>query len=140
ALATAYARAGRDARVVASLDKARALLERADADAVLAVDVPPIASDRAEVDGLARRIEQLALDEVVLVLPAVLDLPTARALLDRLQPLSPTALALTLDAQAAELGAAIELACASRLPIGYVQGDAGIAPADPASLAERLLR
>ncbi|MGN6187577.1 MAG: hypothetical protein ACTHOE_01655 [Conexibacter sp.] len=140
ALATAYKRAGRDARAVASLDKARALVERADADQVLAVDLPPIATDRAEVDALAARIHQLQLDDVIAVVPADLDLPTARALMDRLQPLSPTALALSLDADDAHIGAAVELACTTRLPIAYVQSGTSIAPADPATLAERLLR
>jgi hypothetical protein len=139
ALATAYKRAGRDARTVASLDKARALLERDDQDAVLAVDLPPVATDRAEVDALAERIATLQLDELLAVIPADLDLPTARALTDRLQPLSPTALALSFDAQDAEIGAAIELACTTRLPLAYVQDGQGIAPADPRALAERLL-
>lgn len=138
ALATAYKRAGRDARAVASLDKARALLERADADAVIAVDLPPVAAELAEVDALARRIERLVLDEVVVVLPASFDLPTARAFVDRFQPLGPTAIAVALDAEDARLGAAVELACTARLPIAYVC-DGAIVPAAPATLAERLL-
>lgn len=140
ALGTAYKRAGRDARTVASLDKARALLDRGDADAVLAVDLPPIAADRAEVDALAARVAQLQLDELVAVIPADLDLPTARALAERLQPLSPTALALSLDARGADVGAAVELACTTRLPIAYVCDDGTIAPADPTRLAERAVR
>jgi len=140
ALATAYKRAGRDARAVASLDKARALIERAADEQVLAIDLPPIAAERAEVDALAARVAQLALEEIVVALPADLDVPSARALLDRLQPLSPTALALSLDAQDAGIVAALELACTSRLPIRYVLSDTGIAPADPATLAERVLR
>jgi len=139
ALASAYKRAGRDARAVASLDKARALVERHTADAVLAIDLPPVATDRTEVDALAGRVAKLGLDELVAVIPADLDLPTARALLDRLRPLNPTALALSLDARDAEIGAAAELACATRLPIAYVQSGTTIAPADPHALAERLL-
>jgi hypothetical protein len=141
ALAAAYKRAGRDARAVASLDKAHTLLERGNPDAVLAVDLPPVAADRDEVDSLARRVEQLALDELIAAIPANLDLPTARQLLDRLQPLNPTALALSLDAENADIGAAIELACTTRLPIAYVH-DAhdGIIRANPHALAERLLR
>lgn len=139
ALATAYKRAGRDARALASLDRAQARLERADADgdAVLALDLPPIATDPAEVVALAQRLERLTLDEIVAVVPSDLDLPSARALLDRLDPLSPTAIAL--DARDARPGAAIELACHTRLPIAYTHSDAAIAPADPATLAERLL-
>jgi len=139
ALASAYMRAGRDARAVASLDKALALIDRAGPDAVLAVDLPPVAADRTEVDALADRIAALQLNELVAVMPADLDLPTARALADRLQPLSPTALALSLDTEDADVGAAVELACTTRLPIAYVQDGQGIAPADPHALAERLL-
>ncbi len=139
ALATAYKRAGRDARAVASLDRAQARLERADADgdAVLALDLPPVATERAEVDALAERVQQLTLDELVAVVPAELDLSSARALLDRLQPLGPTALAV--DAQDPNLGAALELACTTRLPLAYALHAGTIAPADPRSLAERLL-
>jgi hypothetical protein len=139
ALATAYKRAGRDARVVASLDKARTLLERGNPDAVIALDLPPVASERAEVDAFAARVATLQLDELVVVIPADLDLSTARALLDRLQPLGPTAIALSVDAPDAAVGAVLELACGTRLPIAYVQDGAGIAPVDPIRLAERLL-
>jgi hypothetical protein len=137
ALATAYKRAGRNARALASLDRAQARLERDTPDEILALDLPPIATDRAEVDALAERVQQLTLDELVAVVPAELDLPSARALLDRLQPLNPTALAL--DAQDACLGAALELACTTRLPLAYALQAGTIAPADSATLAERLL-
>jgi Meckel syndrome type 1 protein len=140
ALATAYKRAGRDARAEATLDRAQARLERGNPDEILVLDLPPIAAERAEVDALAERLARLTLDEVVAVLPADLDLPTARALLDRLGPLSLTAVALTGDAQDACPAAVVELVCTTRLPIAYVQTHAtAIAPADPATLAERLL-
>jgi hypothetical protein len=140
ALATAYKRAGRDARAAASLDKARMLLERGNPDAVLALDLPPVAAELAEADALAERLSRLTLDETIAVIPADLDLSTARALVDRLQPLNPTALVLSLDAQGAQLGAAIELACTTRLPIAYVNdAHTGIARPDPTRLAERLL-
>jgi flagellar biosynthesis protein FlhF len=137
ALATAYKRAGRDARAIASLDRAQARLERGTPDEILALDLPPIATDRAEVVALAERLDRLTLDELVAVLPAELDLPSARALLDRLQPLGPTALAL--DADDAQLGAALELACTTRLPLAYARAAGAIAPADATTLAERLL-
>ncbi len=139
ALASAYSRAGRDARAVAALDTAHTLLQRGHPDAVLAVGLPPVAAERTEVAALAARVATLQLDELVAVVPADLDLPSARALLDRLSPLSPTALVLLLDARAPGVGAVLELACTTRLPILYVQRDADIAPADPTTLAERLL-
>jgi hypothetical protein len=139
ALATAYKRAGRDARALASLDRAQARIERGGPDAVLALDLPPIPADHAEIAALADRLDRLTLHEVVAVLPAELDLPTARAQLDRLRPLVPTAIALALDAHDGQLGAALELACTTRLPILYIQRHGAISPADPATLAERML-
>lgn len=141
ALAAAYKRGGRDARAVATLDQARTRLERGNPDALLALDLPPIAADRAEVTALAERVHRLQLDELLVVLPAELDLPSARALHERLAPLAPTGIALACDATSAgNLGAALELACTTRLPLAYVHEEAGtIAPADPPTLAERLL-
>ena len=138
ALATAYKRAGRDARAVASLDRAQARLERGNTDAVVALDLPPIPSDRTELTALAERVAQLELDEVLMVLPAELDLPSARGLFERLAAFAPTGIALSLDARDARLAAGIELACTTRLPLAYVL-DGAIAPADPVKLAERLL-
>jgi hypothetical protein len=138
ALAAAYKRAGRDGRAVATLDRAQARIERAAADAVLALDLPPIPSDRAELIALAERVAQLELDEVLMVLPADLDLPSARALHERMAPFAPTGIALDAT-HAAPLGAALELACTTRLPLAYVYAAAAIVPADPATLAERLL-
>jgi len=140
ALASAYKRAGRDARAVATLDQARTRLERGAPDQVLALDLPPVAAERAEVAALAERVRQLHLDELLLVLPADLDLPSARALHERLAPLAPTAIALACDRDAGCLGAALELVCTTRMALAYVQdAQSGIAPADPTTLAERLL-
>jgi hypothetical protein len=139
ALAAAYKRAGRDARALATIERARTRIERGSPDAVLALDLPPIPSDGGELTALAERLEAVELDELLMVLPVDLDLPSAHALLDRLRPLSPTALALVLDVHGAQLGAALELACTTRLPIAYAESAGAIAPADPAALAERLL-
>jgi hypothetical protein len=138
ALAAVYKRAGRDARAVATLDQARARIERGNPDQVVALDLPPIPSDRAELTALAERVARLELDEVLMVLPADLDLPSARGLCERLAEFAPTGIALALDARDARLAAAVELACTTRLPLAYVL-DGAIAPADPTRLAERLL-
>ncbi len=137
ALATAYKRAGRDARAVATLDQARARIERDNLDQLVALDLPPIASERAEVAALAERVQAIQLDELLMVLPSDLDLPSARGLHERLAPLAPTGIALACGPSSAP-GAALELACTTRLPLAYVL-DGTIAPADPTSLAERLL-
>jgi len=138
ALAAAYRRAGREARAVATLDQARARIERGAGDQLLALDLPPLAAERGEAAALAERVHQLQLDELLMVLPADLDLPSARALHERLAPLRPTGVALAC-ASGAKLGAALELACATRLPLAYVLDGAALAAADPATLAERLL-
>lgn len=138
ALAAAYKRAGREARAVATLDQARARLERGNPDELVALDLPPIAAERDEVAGLAARVARLALDELLVVLPADLDLPSARALHERLAPLLPTGAALACEPAAAP-GAALELVCTTRLPLAYVLDGAALVPADPTTLAERLL-
>jgi Meckel syndrome type 1 protein len=139
ALTAAYKRAGRDARTVATLDQARARVERAALDAVLAIDLPPIPSDPAEVAALAERVAAIELDELLMVLPVDLDLPSLRALHERLAPLAPTALALACDQPRPQLGAPLELACATRLPLAYAFDGIAISPAHPQALAERLL-
>ncbi|HEX4805244.1 MAG TPA: hypothetical protein VFU94_05030, partial [Conexibacter sp.] len=108
ALAAAYKRAGRDARALATLEQARARVERGGPDQLIALDLPPIAAERGEVAALAERVAAIGLDELLIVLDAELDLPSARALHERLAPLEPTGLALACE-PAARLGAALEL-------------------------------
>ncbi|HMJ04427.1 MAG TPA: hypothetical protein VK506_15910 [Conexibacter sp.] len=144
ALATAYVRAGRRGHAVATLEQARTRLAGGAPDAVLALDLPPLPRDRPGIDDLAERLQAIDLDEVLIVVPAAADPAELRALRDRLAPLAPTGLALDCgDDPAATLGAAVELACTTRLPLAYVldqtPNGTRIAPADPAALAERLL-
>jgi hypothetical protein len=147
ALARAYTAAGRRAHAVATLEQARTRIERGAPDAVLALDLPPIAAEREGAAALAQRVAALELDELLMVLPAELDLPSARALHERLAPLRPAGVALACDG-AAPAGsgpahpppaAALEFACATRLPLVYVLDGTAIAPADPVALAARLL-
>ncbi len=140
ALATTYVKAGRRAHAVATIDQARTRLERGAPDALLALDLPPLPADKAGLEELARRLGAIELDEIVLVVPADAAADALRELHDRLAPLAPTGLALDCgDDPAVALGAAVELACTTRLPLAYVLAGARIAPADPTALAERLL-
>lgn len=141
ALATAYVRAGRRAHAVATVEQARTKLDRGDPDALVALDLPPLPADRVEIEALATRLDAIQLDETLVVLPADADLPAASTLVERLAPLAPTGIALACEHPAQPLGAAVELACTTRLPLAYVRdGHAGaIAPADPTAIAERLL-
>jgi Meckel syndrome type 1 protein len=146
ALASTYVRAGRRAHAVATVEQARATLDHGAPDAVVALELPPlVADDPAALDAVARELATIELDELLVVLPAALDLAAGRALLDRLAPLAPTGIALALgDGIAARIGPAVELACTTRLPLVYVlESDPvrprAIAPADAATLAEHLL-
>lgn len=143
ALATAYVRAGRRAHAVATVDQARTRLERGAPDALVALDLPPLPHDADEIAQLADRLTAVELDETLLVIPADAGAEELRALHERVAALQPTGLALDCR-DAGSVGAALELACATRLPIAYVldadpAAGARIAPADPAALAERLL-
>lgn len=143
ALASAYVRAGRRAHAVATVEQARTRLERGAADALVALDLPPLDETAAGLDALTRQLAAIELDELLVVLPATLDRAAARTLLDRFAPLSPTGIALALDPASTRIGAALELVCTTRLPLAYVLASdparPTIAPADAAALAELLL-
>lgn len=139
ALATAYVKAGRRAHAVATIEQARTKLERGAPDALLALDLPPI-PDAATAADLASRLGAIEPDEILMVLPADAGADELRAICERIDPLDPTGVALRIDVDdVAGLGAAIELACTTRLPIAYVLDGVRIAPADAGALAERLL-
>jgi flagellar biosynthesis protein FlhF len=119
---------------------ARARLERAPADTLVVVDAPAVSPvDAAAVARLAQQLTPLALDEVQLVVPATMGAAAARELQERLAPLKPSGIALTHADATRHLGAVVELACTTRLPLGWVAERDGLAPADPTAIAERLL-
>ena len=63
--------------------------------------------------------------------------------LEWLAPLQPTGIAITHADATEHIGAVVELSCATRLPLAYVNSGlalpGALAPADPTQLAERLL-
>jgi flagellar biosynthesis GTPase FlhF len=170
ALAAAHAQAGQVVRVVAldaeddgaeltrllashgvevhsagSPSAARAALEGAPADALVVLDTPAVAPGDA--DGVARLAERLArigVPATQVALPATLSAAAAREQLDRLAPLRPAALTLTHADATDHVGAIVELACTTALPLAHVADGrplpGGLRHADPAELAERLLR
>jgi flagellar biosynthesis GTPase FlhF len=99
--------------------------------------------DTAGVTALASDLDPLALDAVLLAVPATLSASAARNLLDGLSPLQPSALVITHADETDELGIAVELAYLSGLPIAYVHGgltlEGALWPADPSRVAARLL-
>jgi flagellar biosynthesis GTPase FlhF len=170
ALAAAHAQAGRTVRVVAldadddgaeltrllaphgvevqpagSPGAARAAIEEAPAGALVVLDAPAVSpGDAAAVARLAGRLGRAGAVETHVALPATLSAAAAHEQLDRFAPLKPSALTLTHADATDHIGAIVELACTSALPLAYVaDGRAlpgGLTHPDPAALAERLLR
>lgn len=170
ALAAAHAQAGRPTRVVAldaeddgaeltrllaphgvaveavtGPDALRGALDDAPDGALVVLDTPAVSPGDADaVARLAARLAPIGLDETQLALPATLSAAAAREQLERLAPLGPAALTLTHADATDHVGAIVELACASALPLAHVADGrplpGGLRHADPAELAERLLR
>jgi flagellar biosynthesis protein FlhF len=133
---------GVEAQPVQSMTAARTALRAAPAHALAIVDTPAVSPGDADaVAALAKQLAPLQLDDVILVVSAMLSATAARELRERLAPLKPTALALTHADATTHLGPVIELACATGLPLAFIADGASerFAPADPIRLAERLL-
>ncbi len=108
------------------------------------LDTPAVAgNDPASVAQLAAELQQLQLDEIQLTVPATLSAAVAQELVERLAPLQPTGIAMTHGDATDHIGAVVELSCATRLPLAYVNDGlelpGSFAPADPSRIAERLL-
>jgi flagellar biosynthesis GTPase FlhF len=124
---------------------ARAALDDAPAGALVVLDAPAVSpGDAAAIARLATRLARIGIDETHVALPATLSAAAAQEQLERLAPLKPSAIVLTHADATDHVGAIVELACASALPLAYVaDGRAlpgGLTHADPAAIAERLLR
>lgn len=135
---------GVDVHTVASASAARTKLRRAPQDALVVLDTLAVSpTDPTAIAELAGQLAGLGLDEVQLAVPATLHPDAAHVVHERLAPLRPTGIALTHADAPAAVGAVVDLACATRLPLAYTTtGGAlagAIAPADPAAIAERLL-
>jgi flagellar biosynthesis GTPase FlhF len=130
---------------VATPGAARTRIRRAPKGAVVVLDTPPVApADAKALAALATRLAALAPGELHLTLPATLGPGPAAELHERLAPLRPHGIALTHADATDHLGAVVELACTTALPLAFV-ATAGedlataLRPADPCELAERLL-
>ena len=113
-------------------------------EAIVVLDTPAVSpGDAAAVEALRGQLAPLELDEVNLAVPATLGAAVAQELLERLAPLRPTGIAMTHADATEHVGAVVELACATRLPLAYVNSGlalpGALAPADPVAIAERLL-
>jgi flagellar biosynthesis GTPase FlhF len=108
------------------------------------IDTEAVApSDPAAVGAMAAALEPLELDAIYVALPATIGSESGRRLLAGLAPLSPTGIAITHADETDQLGIAIELACASGIPIALLHDGLDLERAmtapDPHDLATRLL-
>jgi hypothetical protein len=102
-----------------------------------------VATDAAAVQSLAERLGPLALDAVYLALPATLGAESGKRLIAGLSTLNITGIAITHADETDQLGVAVELACATGIPVAFIHNglelDAALSATDPVSLAARLL-
>lgn len=129
---------------VATPEAAAKRLAALRAEALVVLDTPAVSpGDPEAVAQMAAELAPLQLDEIQLVVPATLSATVAEELVERLAPLQPTGIAMTHADATDHIGAVVDLACATRLPLAYVNSGlelpGALAPADPAQLAERLL-
>lgn len=111
--------------------------------ATVVLDTPAVSPRNvAEVEALGRRLARLGAQDIHLCIPATLGAQVARDVLDATAPLAPTALTITHGDETERLGAAVQLAVDSGLPISYVSEAGatgrGLRAADPAELAKVL--
>jgi flagellar biosynthesis protein FlhF len=125
---------------------ARALraLAAAKAEGVVLIETPSLSpADQGAIKRLAKLLEAIAADRVVLTLPATLGARACSQLLSALAPLKPNALAITHADETDQLGVATQAACESGIAPEYMLsggGDRALSRVDPATLTERLLR
>jgi flagellar biosynthesis GTPase FlhF len=120
-------------------------LGAAKADGVVLLDTPSLSpADRGEVRRLAKLLEALAPERVVLALPATLGVRACSQLLDALASLKPNALAITHADETDQLGVAVQAACETGIGPEYMLagggGERALSRLDPVALTERLLR
>jgi hypothetical protein len=125
-------------------DEATQALRNAREEGLLLLDTPPLSpADQASIDALAKALEALAPDRVVLALPATLGAKPAARLLEAYRPLAIGAIALTHIDETDQLGVAVQAACALGLPPAYLLEGEGsgwrLTQVDPADLLDRLL-
>jgi flagellar biosynthesis GTPase FlhF len=130
--------------VDASSKEARKVLAQVRAEGIALLDTPPLSpADGAAIRALARVLDTLAPERVVVALPATLSASAASRLLRALEPLKPNALAITHTDESDELGVAVHAACAFGLAPEYLltgsRRERTLTRIDPASLAARLL-
>ena len=107
-------------------------------------DTPTVSpADPAGIGILGVELAALSPEEVLVTLPATNNTISARQMLEALAPLHPTGIIVTHADETDQLGAAVELSLESQLPLVFIHQGLELAgalmPADPGSIAERLL-
>lgn len=106
------------------------------------VDTPGASAGAAHtVESLAATLATAGLDEVHLAVRAGTASPAAVEMLETLRPLGPNRILISSAADTTYIGAAVDVAIRTTLPIHYVaENVVDIAPADPRALASKVVR
>jgi flagellar biosynthesis GTPase FlhF len=131
---------GVSVQVIGGEELAVALLGES-ADLVL-VDTPGASAGAAgTVETLAATLATAGLDEIHLAVRAGTASPAAVEMLETLRPLGPNRILVSSAADTTYIGAAVDVAIRTTLPIHYVaETVVDIAPADPRALASKVVR
>jgi flagellar biosynthesis GTPase FlhF len=127
-----------------ALESIREIVQEARSGGLVIVDTPATTpTDGLEMRTLAEQLEPLGLDAVYVTLPATLGPQAARRALASFGALRPTAMAITHADETDQLGVAIEIAVAHRIPLAYLHAGTdparAISAADPSTVASHLL-
>jgi flagellar biosynthesis protein FlhF len=106
------------------------------------VDTPAASAGAAQaVESLAATLATAGLDEIHLAVRAGTASPAAVEMLETLRPLGPNRILVSSAADTTYIGAAVDVAIRTTLPIHYVaENVVDIAPADPRALASKVVR
>jgi flagellar biosynthesis protein FlhF len=106
------------------------------------VDTPGASAGAAQtVETLAATLATAGLDEIHLAVRAGTASPAAVEMLETLRPLGPNRILVSSAADTTYIGAAVDVAIRTTLPIHYVaENVVDIAPADPRALASKVVR
>jgi flagellar biosynthesis protein FlhF len=109
--------------------------------AIVLVDTPSASSGAAtSIESLAATLGSAGLDEIHLAIRAGTASPAAVETLERLRPLGPNRILVTAAADTSYIGAAVDVAIRTELPIHYVaENVVDLAPADPRALASKVM-
>ncbi|HEX4752467.1 MAG TPA: hypothetical protein VH268_06185 [Solirubrobacterales bacterium] len=109
--------------------------------AFVLIDTPSASSGAAtSIETMAATLGVAALDEIHLAVRAGTASPAAIEMLEKLRPLGPNRILVTAAADTSYIGAAVDVAIRTALPIHYVAENViDLAPADPRALASKVM-